>query len=136
MTKILESEPKNILCVVKTHKEIKKGKVTSNVAANLLVGALGGVGGRIVNDFTLTLTDKNLYIDANGYSTWGGIPETNNEDIISIKDIDCFNLQEENNENVITITTNGNEKKMIFICNDENEYKMAIKMYELIPGLK
>ena len=57
------------------------------------------------------------------------------EDIIPIKDIESFNVEEKNNENVITIT-NVNTKKMIFLCNDENDHKMAIKMFELIPGLK
>lgn len=129
-------EPKEILCIVKSHKEIKNAAVTSNVIANLLVTALGGVGGRITNDFTLTLTDKHLYIDANGYSTWGGLPETNNEEIIAIKDIDQFNIEEKNNEMVIILTTHLNTKKMLFICNNENEHKMAIKMSELITGLK
>lgn len=128
--------PNKILCVVKSHKEVKNSQVVSNVIANLLVVALHGVGGRIVNDFTLTLTDTHLYIDANGYSTWGGLPETNNEEIISIKDIDDFNVEEKNNETIITLTTDLNKKKMFFICDNENEHKMALKMSELIIGLK
>jgi len=127
-------EPNEILCIVKSHKEIKKSKVISNVTANLLATALHGVGGRVVNDFTLTLTDKYLYVDAKGYSTWGGLPETNSEDVIPLKDINSFNVEEKNNETVITITT-VNKKEMLFICNNENEHKMAVKMSELISGI-
>jgi hypothetical protein len=129
-------DPKEILCIVKSHKDIKNSQVASNVIANLLAVVLHGVGGRITNDFTLTLTDKHLYIDANGYSTWGGLPETNNEEIISIQDIDSFNVEEKDNETVIILTTSLNTKKIIFICNNENDHKMAIKMSELITGLK
>lgn len=129
-------EPKQILSIVKTHREIKNSDVVSNVIANVLAVGLRGVGGRIVNDFTLTLTDKHLYIDANGYSTWGGLPETNNEEMIPIKDIESFNIEEKDNEAIITIKTYKSKKEMIFICNNENEHKMAIKMYELIPALR
>ena len=129
-------ETKQILCIVKVHREIKKSNVVSNAIANVLAVGLGGVGGRIVNDFTLTLTDKYLYIDTNGYSTWGGLPEINNEEIIPIKDIDCFNVEGKDNEIIITITTCVNKKKMTFICNNENEHEMAIKMSKLIPALK
>lgn len=129
-------KPKQILSIVKTHREIKNSDVVSNVIANVLAVGLRGVGGRIVNDFTLTLTDKYLYIDANGYSTWGGLPETNNEEMIPIKDIESFNIEEKDNEAIITIKTYKSKKEMIFICNNENEHKMAIKMYELIPALK
>ncbi len=129
-------EQNKILCIVKSHKEVNNSKVISNVIGNILANSLGSVGGRIVNDFTLTLTDKNLYIDGNSYSTWGGVPETNNEEIIPIKDIASFNVEEENKENVITIITNVNARKIKFICNNEDEHKMATKMYELIPGLK
>ena len=100
MAKIPESE--NILCSLKTHKEIKNSLVAANVISNLLSGSIAG---RIVNDFVLTLTQKHLYIAATSYSPWGGAAETNNEDIIPIKDIESFNVAEENNENVITITS-------------------------------
>ena len=131
MAKISESE--NILCSLKTHKEIKNSLVASNVISNLLSG---GIAGRVVNDSVLTLTQRHLYIALTSYSPWGGAAETNNEYIIPIKDIESFNVAEENNENVITITINGNSKKMVFICNNGNDNKMAIKMFELIPGLK
>ena len=129
-------DPNKILCVVKSHKDVKNSQVVSNIIANTLVNVLHGVGGRIVNDFTLTLTDKHLYVDANGYSTWGGLPETENEEIIAIKDIDSFNVEDRDEETIITLTTLLNKKKMIFVCNNENEHKMAIKMSELIPALK
>lgn len=55
MDEIPESE--NILCSLKTHKEIKNSLVASNAISNLLSG---GIAGRVVNDFVLTLTQKHL----------------------------------------------------------------------------
>ena len=117
MDKIIHS--KNLLCSVKVYKVVENSEVVANVVANLLVNVLAGVGGRIVNDFTLRLTDKHLYIDANGYSTWGGLPETNNEYTIAIKDIDAFNIKVENSETIIEIKTSLIKKQLIFICKNE-----------------
>ncbi|SHK10236.1 hypothetical protein SAMN02745163_03230 [Clostridium cavendishii DSM 21758] len=130
------NECTEVLCIVKSHKEITKSKVMSNFIANLLVAGLGGVGGRITNDFKLTLTESILYIDATGYSTWGGLPETENKETIDVKDITSFNVEKNDTESIITIKTAKNNDTMIFICNNEKEYTQALEMSNLILKLQ
>lgn len=117
-----------ILCSINAYKEIKNSTIIGNILTNLMSG---GVGGRVINDFKLILTNENLYIEAIGYSTWGGIRETMSKDKISRDDIKSFEVKIEDSKEFITITKTG-EKKMIFIRDNEKKNNLASEMAKLI----
>jgi hypothetical protein len=125
-------EQENILCSIYSHKEVKNSQVLLNFIANLFLRAIPG---RITNDFKLVLTDKNLHIEAIGYSTWGGLQETLYTESIPVKDIDSFNVESIEAELVIKIKP-VNKTEMNFICNGETQRDLAFAMARLIPDLK
>lgn len=122
----------NILCTVQSHKEVKNSHVLANLIANTFLGA---VPGRITNDFKLTLTDKKLYIEAIGYSTWGGLQETLYTDSFPISAIEKFKVEDAEDELVIKIMVTNNTE-MNFICNNINQRDLALAMSRLITDLK
>jgi hypothetical protein len=122
----------NVLCIVYSHKEVKNSKVLANFIANLLLHAIPG---RITNDFKLTLTDKNLHIEAIGYSTWGGLQETLYTETYPILDIDTFNVEDIEGEVLIKVKP-VDSKEMHFICNNENQREVALAMSRLVSDLK
>ncbi|SHJ25780.1 hypothetical protein SAMN02745163_01583 [Clostridium cavendishii DSM 21758] len=133
MTDILKNE--SVLCIIKSHKNVGNSKVVANTIGNTIVNLLGGVGGRITNDFKLTLTTENLYIDAKSHSTWGGLPETVYEDKISIADIKTFEVKTEGKKEIIFLTTK-NDKTTSFIRDNEKEDNLAFEMAKLIAITK
>lgn len=117
-----------ILCSINAYKEIKNSTIIGNIFANLISG---GVSGRVTNDFKLILTTENIYIEAIGYSTWGGIRETVYKDKIYREDIKSFEVKTEDSKEFIIITKTD-EKKMTFIRDNEKENNLASKMAKLI----
>lgn len=128
MSNILSDE--EILCSIKTNKNIK----TSNRIVNILTNLISdGVAGRITNDFKLTLTNENLYIEATSYCAWGGLPETIYTDKISREDIKSFEVKNENTIEIIKIIKNDN-KTMTFIRDNEKNNYLALEMAKLISN--
>jgi hypothetical protein len=125
-------DQENILCVVKSHKDVKNSEVAVNLITNLLSR---GVAGGVTNDFKLVLTDKNLNIESIGYSPWGGLSEVLNTETIAIKDIETFNVETVENESIIRVKP-VRKKEMIFVCNSKDEAELASAMARLIPDLK
>lgn len=128
MPKVLNGE--KILCSIKSHKDIKTSTIIANFFANLVTMGLAGM---VTNNFNLILTPENLYIEAKGYSTWGGLPEERYTDKINRKDIKSFEVKSDGFEEFITITTTKN-KKLTFIRNNENNNNLALEMSKLILG--
>lgn len=117
-----------ILCSINAYKEIKNSTIIGNIFTNLISG---GVSGRVTNDFKLILTTEKIYIEAIGYSTWGGIRETVYKDKISREDIKSFEVKNEDSKEFIKITKTD-ENKMTFIRDNEKENNLASKMAKLI----
>jgi hypothetical protein len=130
MSDILNGE--DVLFSIKSHKNIKTSTIIVNIFANLISR---GVAGRVTNDFKLILTHENLYVEATGYSTWGGLPETINTEKINREDIKFFEVENENSEEIITITTTKN-KKMTFIRDNEKNDNLGLEMSKLISRNK
>jgi len=126
MLNILNDE--SVLCSIKSHKNIKTSTIIANFFSNLISF---GVAGMVTNDFKLTLTAENLYIEATGRATWGGLPEIMHTDKISKEDIKSFEVKIEDSEEVITITTKD-EKNMTFIRSNEKKDNLASEMMKLI----
>jgi hypothetical protein len=126
------TEQENILCTVKSHKDVKNSQVIVNFITNLISR---GVAGGVTNEFKLVLTDKNLYIESIGYSPWGGLSEVLNTETIAIKNIETFNVEVIENESIIRVNP-VNKKGMLFVCNSEDERELASAMARLIPDLK
>jgi hypothetical protein len=130
MSDILNGE--DVLFSIKSHKNIKTSTIIVNIFANLISR---GVAGRVTNDFKLILTQENLYIEATGYSTWGGLPENINTEKINREDIKFFEVENESSEEIITITTTKN-KKMTFIRDNEKNDNLGLEMSKLISKNK
>ncbi len=125
MVNIINHE--NVLFSIKSHKNIKTSTVIGNIIANLVSF---GVAGRITDDFTLSLTSENLYIEATGYAAWGGLPETLSTEKISREEIKAFEVKEEGCQEIINIVT-VNGKKMTFVRDNENKDDLGSKMARL-----
>lgn len=120
------------LCAIASHKNVSSSKVVANFFTNLLSY---GIAGRVTNDFKLILTDKNLYVEAKSYSTWGGIPETLYTDKHSINDIEYCKIVIEDSDEIIEISVK-NEKPMIFIRNNDKNDNLATEMAKLLNYYK
>ncbi|MBW6410672.1 hypothetical protein [Clostridium weizhouense] len=126
MSKILNGE--KVLCSIKSHKDIKTSTIIGSFFANLVTMGLAGM---VTNNFNLILTSENLYIEAKGYATWGGLPEERYVDKINRKDIQSFDVKCDGADELITIITIKN-KKLTFIRNNENNNNLALEMARLI----
>lgn len=131
MGSVLNNE--EVLISINAYKDIKSsGKVIGNFITNLFTA---GVAGSIANNFKLTLTPENLYIDTIEIVAWGGLPETLYTDKISREDIQSFEVKTEGTRELITITTN-NDKAMTFIRDNEKNNDFALIMATLISENK
>lgn len=120
------------LCAINSHKNVSSSSVIGNFFTNLFSS---GIAGRVTNDFKLILTEKNLYIEAKSYSTWGGLPETMYTDKIALTDIENCKVTKENTDEIIEISIK-NDKPMIFIRNNDKEDNFAEKMVKLLNEYK
>jgi hypothetical protein len=126
MSNIFNGE--EVLCSIKSHKNVKTSTVIANFFTNLISQ---GVAGMVTNDFKLILTPRNLYIEAATQTAWGGLPETLYSDKIARDDIKHFEVKNENSKELITITT-IKEKKMIFVRDNEKNDNLALEMSRFI----
>lgn len=120
-----------VLCVIKTSKNIKNSSVVANIFTNLALSAFGGVAEDIPSTFKLTLTEKDLYVEAIGNSTFGNLPETRNIDKISRKNIKEFNV-ESNGEQEIIKLINEKNKSVEFIRDNSKHDDLAQQMKNII----
>lgn len=117
-----------IMFSFKSHKHIKPSNVIVNIIANIISE---GIAGRVINDFELILTNENLYIEALGYWTWGGLTETLYTEKFSREDIKSFEVTNEGSEELITLTTT-NDKKTTYVRDNEKKDNLGLIMAELL----
>ena len=119
-----------VLCSIKCSKNIHKASVVGNFFTNLV--SLG-VAGSVTNDFKLTLTVENLYIESIGHAPWGGLAEVLNTEKIDKKDIKSFKVVDNGSEEIIELVkTNG--KSITFTRNNEKKNNLALDMAKFIDG--
>lgn len=121
-----------VICSIKSYRDIKTTNIITNFFANFISW---GVAGMVTNDFKLTLTPENLYIEATGHATWGGLPETMYTDKISREDIRSFKVKTESSEEFIEMQTTDN-KTITFIRDNEKNNNLALEMAKLISKNK
>lgn len=126
MIKFFNNE--EVICSIKSYRDVKTTNVITNFFANFISW---GVAGMVTNDFKLTLTQENLYIEAKGHATWGGLPETMYTDKIAREYIKSFEVKIEGSEEFIEIQTKD-EKTMTFIRDNEKNNNLALEMAKLI----
>lgn len=120
-----------VLCVIKTSKNIKNSSVIANIFTNLALSAFGGVAEDIPSIFKLTLTEKDLYVEAIGNSTFGNLPETRNIDKISRKNIKEFNVESNGDQEIIKLINEKN-KSVEFIRDNSKHDDLAQQMKNII----
>lgn len=120
-------EKELILCMIKSHKKIKKSNTFINFIANILNGSIVG---RIQDDFVISLTKDNLYIEAYWYTTWGGLPDKTYTKKYSRDQIQEFNVRNEEDNEIIEITPKG-KKKMVFLRYNKDGDNLAKVMKSL-----
>ncbi|MGL5351760.1 MAG: hypothetical protein ACRDA5_00395 [Clostridium sp.] len=119
-----------VLCSIKCNKNIHNSSVIGNFFANFLGR---GVAGSITNDFKLTLTVNNLYIESIGTDPWGGLKEVLNTEKISKSDIKSFKVENNGSEEIIELVKND-DKSITFIRNNEKNNNLASDMAKFIAG--
>lgn len=86
--------------------------------------------GQIVDDYTLTLTNKNIYIESIYYSPWEGIYSVMNTSKIPLKKVVSFDIYKENKDEYIVIKSNENkELKLIIKDKKSREKAKEIELY-------
>lgn len=86
--------------------------------------------GQIVDDYTLTLTNKNIYIESVYYSPWEGIYSVMNTSKIPLKKVVSFDIYKENKDEYIVIKSNENkELKLIIKDKKSREKAKEIELY-------
>lgn len=117
-----------VLCSIKCSKNIHKASVVGNFFTNLV--SLG-VAGSVTNDFKLTLTIDNLYIESIGHAPWGGLTEVLNTEKISKNDIKSFNVENNGPEEIIELVKNDG-KAIKFTRDNEKKNNLAADMAKFI----
>lgn len=130
MASILNNE--EVICSINSYKSIKNATKMGNVVTNMLTG---GIAGGVVNDFKLSLTPDNLYIQAIEYAAWGGLPEVLYTNKIPREDIKTFKVISEENKEFINIIVAGDEE-LNFIRDNEQKNDLALIMAEIISDDK
>ena len=130
MASILNDE--EVICSINSYKNIKTATKMGNVVTNILTG---GIAGGVVNDFKLSLTPDNLYIQAIEYAVWGGLPEVLYTNKIQREDIKTFKVKNEENKEFITIII-VNDEELNFIRDNEQKNDLALIMASIISDGK
>ncbi|MGL5087256.1 MAG: hypothetical protein ACRC68_16340 [Clostridium sp.] len=119
-----------VLCSIKCSKNIHNASVIGNFFTNL-VGL--GVAGSVTNDFKLTLTVDNLYIESIGHAPWGGLTEVLNTEKINKDNIKSFKVENKDSEEIIELVKSDG-KSIIFTRDNEKKNNLASDMEKFIYG--
>lgn len=120
----------DILMKINASKSISKKDVLMNFVGNLLTAA----GGDIANKVWLILTNDTLYLEYKGHAAIGYAEETRDLDTILLKELKEFLVTSNKNEELIKITTN--QKKFVFIRNNDRGDSLALAMSKVINDIK
>ena len=125
MAKLLDNEYSMVS--FKTYK-INKATTILNILINVIL--LRGIAGSGSKEFTLTLTNNNLYIDAIGYDMTGQT-EIFYTEKIDREDIKAFKVKREGTKEIITLSTTKS-KEETYIKDNDNSINLASEMAKFI----
>ncbi|MBO3445522.1 hypothetical protein [Clostridium sp. CCUG 7971] len=79
--------------------------------------------GQIVDDYILTLTNKNIYLESIYYSPWEGIYSVMNISKIPLKKVVSFDLYKDKKDEYVIIKSNENKELKLMIKDDKSKEK-------------
>lgn len=86
--------------------------------------------GQIVDNYILTLTNKNIYLEGIYYSPWEGIYSVMNTLKIPLKKVLSFDLYKDKKDEYIIIKSNENKELKLIIKDEKSKEKAKeIKLY-------
>lgn len=126
----LESN-EQIISRISCYRKITNIEVVNSFLLNFFVcTTTTPVVGQIVDDYILTLTNKNIYLESIYYSPWEGIYSVMNTSKIPLKKLVSFDLYRDKKDEYIIIKSNEN-KELRLIIKDGKSKKRAkeIELY-------
>ena len=130
MSRELELEDNEIVrASMKCYRKVSNTELVLNFLTNMFVASQSLVAaGEIVNEYIVTLTDKNLYLEGIYHVPLGGLSEVNNLSKIPLKNLEDFIVEEKGKEELVTIlVSKGKNLKLIRKNNGWTNDAMKIK---------
>lgn len=114
----------SILYEIQAENIILNENKVENTLGIIAVSLLGVVGGEPPVKFNITITNKSLYLEAIGLSSWGRLEESRYVQKIKFEDVKAFNVNYKEDKELIELTTNKNKTLYLARSNKENDDKV------------
>lgn len=124
-----------LLYSIEADNVVDKNEKIADITMLTVVALFGVSGGEAPIKFNLSLTNKNLYLEAIGISSWGRLPETRYVEKIRLKDIHEFSVKLDGQYEEIYIEARKNVK-LHLRRNNQNVDNIAQKISETIFALE
>lgn len=128
-------EDETLLYSIEADNVVDKNEKIADITMLTVVALFGVSGGEAPIKFNLSLTNKNLYLEAIGISSWGRLPETRYVEKILLKDIHEFSVKLDGQYEEIYIEVRKNVK-LHLRRNNQNLDNIAQKISEIIFALE
>lgn len=128
-------EDETLLYTIEADNVVDKNEKIADITMLTVVALFGVSGGEAPIKFNLSLTNKNLYLEAIGISSWGRLPETRYVEKILLKDIHEFSVKLDGQYEKIYIEA-GKNVKLHLRRNNQNLDNIAQKISETIFALE
>lgn len=128
-------EDETLLYSIEADNVVDKNEKIADITMLTVVALFGVSGGEAPIKFNLSLTNKNLYLEAIGISSWGRLPETRYVEKILLKDIHEFSVKLDGQYEEIYIEARKNVK-LHLRRNNQNLDNIAQKISETIFALE
>lgn len=128
-------EDETLLYSIEADNVVDRNEKIANITMLTVVALFGVSGGEAPIKFNLSLTNKNLYLEAIGISGWGRLPETRYVEKILLKDIHEFSVKLDGQYEEIYIEA-GKNVKLHLRRNNQNSDNIAQKISETIFALE
>lgn len=124
-----------ILYSIEADNLVDNKKNICNINMKTLVALFGLVGGEEPIKFNIVLTNKNLYLEAFGVSSWGRLLETRYIEKIDLKEIHRFSVTLNGQFEMINIDAKKSTK--LYLRRDNKKLdNIGQKMVEVITALQ
>lgn len=128
-------EDETLLYSIEADNVVDKNGKIADITMLTVVALFGVSGGEAPIKFNLSLTNKKLYLEAIGISSWGRLPETRYVEKILLKDIHEFSVKLDGQYEEIYIEA-GKNVKLHLRRNNQNLDNIAQKISETIFALE
>lgn len=126
----LTLKDEDIVMKITATKPVTSKDVVANFVGNLITRA----GGDIADVVHLILTKESIYLEYIGHVSLGYAEETRDIDRISLEEIKEFLVTQNENEELIKISTTS--KEFSFIRDNSNKDDLALTMAKVIEDIK